>query len=295
MRILIFGANGMIGHKLYQELSKNFPDTWSTIRMGLQQIEKFNIYNKDKLITNFDIRDFKKVENLLFKINPDIIINAIGLTIRRGVNDSKFNSILINSAFPNFLNEWVTKTDKKLFIHFSTDCVFSGKLGNYLNDSIPDAFDLYGKTKALGEVNGPNTLTIRGSMIGREMFNHTELLDWFLLKKSTTISGYSNVIYSGITTIRVARIVLFLIQNKIKLNGIYNVSSLPISKFELLKLFKKTFNVDIKILKNEDISSNKNLNSEMFFNRIGMEIPNWSDLVEELHIDSLINSNIYKS
>jgi dTDP-4-dehydrorhamnose reductase len=294
MRIFIFGANGMIGHKVYQELKLLFPDTWAIIKKDFINIEKFNIYNKQKIICNFDARNFINLENLLDSYKPDIIINAIGLTIRRGVYDSVFNSILINSSFPNFLNEWVNKTNKSKLIHFSTDCVFKGDIGNYLDNSTPDSNDLYGRTKALGEVIGPNTLTIRGSFIGLEIFNHTELLDWVISQNGNTIKGYSKVIYSGITTIRIARIIAFIIVNKIKINGIYNVSSIPISKYELIKLFQTSFNLNINVIKDEGYSSNKNLNSQNFYNLLGMNIPNWSDLILELKNDTLLNSNIYK-
>lgn len=294
MRIFIFGANGMIGHKVYQELKLLFPDTWAIMKTDFINIEKFNIYNKQKIICNFDARNFINLENLLDSYKPDIIINAIGLTIRRGVYDSVFNSILINSSFPNFLNEWVNKTNKSKLIHFSTDCVFKGDIGNYLDNSTPDSNDLYGRTKALGEVIGPNTLTIRGSFIGLEIFNHTELLDWVISQNGNTIKGYSKVIYSGITTIRIARIIAFIIVNKIKINGIYNVSSIPISKYELIKLFQTSFNLNINVIKDEGYSSNKNLNSQNFYNLLGMNIPNWSDLILELKNDTLLNSNIYK-
>lgn len=293
MRILILGANGMIGHKLYQELSKKYTDTWSLVRMSFNEIKEINIFNTNKLIYNFDIRNFVDVETVLNKIDPDVIINSIGLTIRRGVFDSIFNSTLINSSFPHLLNEWVNSKDKKKLIHLSTDCVFSGAIGNYLDESIPDATDYYGRTKALGEIFGPNTLTIRSSMIGLEIFNHTELLDWVLSKKGSTISGYTNVQYSGITTIRLAKIISFIIEHNIEINGIYNVSSEGISKYELLNLINKTFMLDIEILKNENYVSNKILISEKFFNLLGMKIPNWNDLVIELYNDALSNSNIY--
>ena len=127
------------------------------------------------------------------------------------VEKIKSNSILLNSALPHFLNEWVASNNKRL-IHLSTDCVFSGRKGNYLDNDIKDAYDLYGSTKSLGEiVDSKFAITLRGSMIGRELENKTELFEWFLKQSNKNIKGFSKVIYSGITTVKMAEIVLRII------------------------------------------------------------------------------------
>jgi len=126
MRILILGGNGMIGHKMYQLISKYYQDTWVTLRNNLSSYSYSEIYNSEKVIDKIDLSNFKILLNQLNLINPDVIINACGITIRRGINAFKSNSIIINSALPHLLNEWVVSNNKRL-IHFSTDCVFSGK------------------------------------------------------------------------------------------------------------------------------------------------------------------------
>ena len=198
----------MIGHKMYQIISKVNQDTWVTLRNKLNSYSYSAFYNSEKVIESIDLTNFQYLLNQLNTINPDVIINACGITIRRGVNQLKSNSIILNSALPHFLNEWVTSNNKRL-IHFSTDCVFSGKKGDYEDNDITEATDIYGLTKSMGEViDSTFTITLRGSMIGRELENKTELFEWFLKQHNTTINGFSEVIYSGFTTVKMADIVL---------------------------------------------------------------------------------------
>ena len=293
MRILILGANGMIGHKLYQKISLEYKDTWVTLRNNFNDYSYNFIYDSNKVIDNLDLRDFKKLNLKLNQLKPNLIINACGITIRRGIDNIVSDSILINSALPNFLNEWVINNNQRL-IHFSTDCVFSGKKGNYTEDDIPDANDLYGKTKALGEIKfSINTITLRGSMIGRELENKTELLEWLLNQKNKRINGFANVIYSGITTTKMAEIVLLLINSYPTLNGLYNISSKSISKFNLLNLLNTTFKTKLDIQEVYTNSSNKNLISDKFFTDINLRQPSWNDLIVELVEDSHNFSNLY--
>ena len=167
------------------------------------------------------------------------------------------------------------KNNSKL-IHLSTDCVFNGRTGNYNDDSIPDAMDLYGLSKAKGEVKNSSSLTLRCSMIGREVYNFTELFEWLYSMKGKSIEGYNNVIYSGITTVRMGKIIKFIIKNYISMSGIYNISSVPISKFDLLKKLSNAFELNIDIKENPNIVSNKILISknllklQVQIHRIGM-------------------------
>lgn len=294
MKILILGGNGMIGHKMYQVLSQDFPDTWVILRQKFGDLAAKSVFNHQRVIDTVDLSNLRNLSSILNDLNPDVIINAAGITIRRGINNKLSYSILVNSVLPHFLNEWISGKDGKRLIHFSTDCVFSGKSGSYTDEAEPDATDYYGKTKALGEVKTMQTLTLRGSMIGRELENYTELLEWFLAQKGKTIKGFSNVIYSGITTVRMAKLVKMILHQFPLLSGIYNVSSVPISKYDLLLLFRKTFELDVEIEKDESYSSRKDLISEKFFHEIGIPSPQWSDLVTELKADSELYRDYYK-
>jgi len=293
MRILILGGNGMIGHKMYQLISKINEDTWVTLRNKLSTYGFSDIYNAEKVVDNIDLINFENLLNKLNIIKPDVIINACGITIRRGVEKIKSNSIILNSALPHFLNEWVSLNNKRL-IHFSTDCVFSGKKGNYLDNDVKDASDLYGSSKSMGEIlDSKFAITLRGSMIGRELENKTELLEWFLKQNNKSIRGFTEVIYSGITTVKMAEIVLRIINFFPNLTGIYNISSKSISKFDLLKLCNESFDIKARIEKDNTYASNKNLMSDNFFNEIGLGQPNWVDLIEQLKEDCLLYNNIY--
>ena len=293
MKILILGGNGMIGHKMYQTISKIHKDTWVTLRKSLTSYSYSEIYNPEKVIDNIDLINFQTISNQLNKINPDIVVNACGITIRRGIETLKSNSIILNSALPHFLNEWVTSNNKRL-IHFSTDCVFTGAKGDYIDNDNKDAYDLYGSTKSMGEViDSKYAITLRGSMIGSELENKTELFEWFLKQKNKKIKGFNKVIYSGITTTKMAEIVLKLIDQFPNLSGVYNISSKPISKFELLKLWNNLFDINANIEIDNSYTSNKNLISDNFYRTISMEQPDWVELSSQLNIDNLLHNNLY--
>tara|TARA_B110000438_G_scaffold278635_1_gene302390 strand:- start:1229 stop:2098 length:870 start_codon:yes stop_codon:yes gene_type:complete len=289
MKILILGIDGMIGHKIAQSLSQDFILIGSTRK---------NISNSDigikncNLITHNFITD--NTLTLLDDINPDIIINCVGITIRRGLNNDYNHTELLNSKLPHKLNKWVEKNQKKL-IHFSSDCVFSGEKGNYFDNSTPDADDIYGLSKSHGEVKSDNTLTIRCSIIGREIFNHTELFEWLYSMKNKKIEGYNNVIYSGVTSTWMGKTINHIIKNKIDLNGIYNISSIPISKYDLLLKLSDIFNLNVDVSLNSNIKSNKVLISKKFTEITGINSPNWSDLIVDFKSDSDKFSTIYKS
>jgi dTDP-4-dehydrorhamnose reductase len=231
---------------------------------------------------------------MLKKIFPDLIINCAGITTRRGVKDNIQNTRLLNSDIPHKLDSWANLNSKKL-IHFSTDCVFSGSRGNYLDNDISDANDTYGKTKAAGEVNSLNTLTIRCSMIGRELYNFTELFEWLVKNKNKNIDGYSKVFYSGITTVRMGKIISKIIKEDINLTGIYNISSIPITKFDLLHKLSNAFGLNVDITENKNIKSNKVLNSKKFTEITGIKTPDWDDLISEFVEDCGKNKSLYKN
>jgi dTDP-4-dehydrorhamnose reductase len=201
---------------------------------------------------------------------------------------------LLNSDLPHKLDSWANLNSKKL-IHFSTDCVFSGNRGNYLDNDFADAEDIYGKSKALGEVNSPNTLTIRCSMIGRELYNFTELFEWLKKNKNKKIEGYSKVFYSGITTVRMGKILNQILKKNLNLSGIYNISSTPISKFDLLVKLSNAFNLNVDIKQNKNNKSNKVLISEKFTEITGIYPPNWDDLISEFEEDCNKYKGLYKN
>jgi dTDP-4-dehydrorhamnose reductase len=288
MRILILGADGMIGHKIAQSL-----EDFELILASRKSIssKSIGIINGKMVLHNL-ITD--SLDLLLDNTTPDIIINCAGITTRRGVEDNIVNTELLNSDLPHKLDSWANLNSKKL-IHFSTDCVFSGNRGNYLDNDFADAEDIYGKSKALGEVNSPNTLTIRCSMIGRELYNFTELFEWLKKNKNKKIEGYSKVFYSGITTVRMGKILNKILNKNLNLSGIYNISSTPISKFDLLVKLSNAFNLNVDIKQNKNNKSNKVLISEKFTEITGIYPPNWDDLISEFKEDCNKYKGLYKN
>ena len=289
MKVLILGSDGMIGHKIAQALNDECElilSSRKSISLDTIGVKRGKILFHDLITDNLD--------SMLKKIFPDLIINCAGITTRRGVKDNIQNTRLLNSDIPHKLDSWANLNSKKL-IHFSTDCVFSGSRGNYLDNDISDANDTYGKTKAAGEVNSFNTLTIRCSMIGRELYNFTELFEWLVKNKNKNIDGYSKVFYSGITTVRMGKIISKIIKEDINLTGIYNISSIPISKFDLLHKLSNAFGLNVDITENKNINSNKVLNSKKFAEITGIKTPDWDDLISEFVEDCGKNRSLYKN
>lgn len=289
MKILILGADGMIGHKIAHSLEDDF-ELILTSRKSISSVS-LGITN-GKLVLHNLITD--SLDTLLDDITPDVIINCVGITTRRGVEENIAHTRLLNSELPYKLNSWVNSNSKKL-IHFSTDCVFNGSKGNYQDYDLPDAEDIYGTTKAAGEVDSPNTLTIRCSMIGRELYNFTELFEWLIKNKNQKIEGYSKVFYSGITTVRMGRILNQILKQSIHLSGIYNISSVPISKFDLLLKLSNAFGLNVDINENKNIKSNKVLISEKFTEITDIYPSNWDDLISEFKDDCEKFKSLYKN
>jgi len=291
MKILILGGDGMIGHKMAQVLSVQNHEIFISVRENKDLTLK-RISPKAKVFFNDFLKD--SILDFLDKVNPDVIINAIGITIRRGAAENISDIIYLNSLFPHQISSWALAFKKRL-IHFSTDCVFSGSEGSYLEDATPNALDYYGKTKGLGEINSKSSLTIRSSMIGPELFNKTELFEWIINNKEKEINGFSRVMYSGVTTIYMARLVADLIDNHKNLCGIYNIASKPISKYELLHLINDNFDLGLIINDNKNVISNKILNASKIEKVIGLQPPSWDELIIELKKDYMNFIDLYKT
>ncbi|MDA9037233.1 sugar nucleotide-binding protein [Flavobacteriaceae bacterium] len=285
MKVLILGADGMIGHKMAQSLS-HF-DLYLNSRSKSNYLQE---YFPSSTLSNFDFLN-QNIEDLLEKTLPDCIINAVGITIRRGASYNKETNFL-NSQLPKKIDFWCKENQKKQ-IHFSTDCVFSGDKGNYNDLDLPDAKDNYGKSKGEGEINSNSTLTIRSSMIGREIYNKTELLEWVISNKNKKIKGFDNAIYSGVTTLWMSNTVNEIIKNNPDLFGIFNISSSPISKYDLITKINTYFNLNIEIERDSSYYSNKSLNSNRFFSETNFKKPNWDEMLNNLYLDSEKNKNLY--
>lgn len=284
MKILVFGAGGMIGHKMVEVLSQKYPDTYACTRSEFTRFSEFGLFSSDKFISGIDVSEWDHVENLLNKLKPDVILNCVGITLRKPeIKDFEY-CVEVNSLFPQRLKSWAVQNSARM-IHFSTDCVFDGKSENYFEYSQALAKDIYGKTKYLGEVLGPKCLTLRGSMIGFELFGKTELLEWAMAQQGKSVKGFTKAVYSGVTTSVMAELVLMLIGQESFLEGIYQVSSVPISKFDLLTKINAQFGLQMNIEPDDKYASSKVLNCQKIYDAVGFRAPSWDDMLKEMRLE----------
>ncbi len=290
MKILILGAAGMLGHQVWSKCLDAFgsDNVAGTLRKSKSHYQRFEIFTRGHIFENLDVGVFSEVEKVLAEYHPDIVINCIGLTLRKQELGDIEKCIEINSMLPHRLELWAKKNRSRI-IHFSTDCVFDGKVGNYAVDEVPTANDLYGKSKFLGEVSSSNALTLRLSIVGRELEGKTELLEWFLAQKNKKIKGFSRALYSGLTTNFVAQEVVKIIKEYPNLHGVYQVSSEPISKYELLNLANDIFQVNAEIAKADEDVSDKTLNSDLYASETNFKKPTWAMMLKQLASDKSIN------
>ena len=208
--ILVLGGSGMLGHKMFQTLEKRFPDTRCTLRDGAA-FRSIEFLQDERVVSGVDAMDFATVDATIEQLQPDVVVNCVGVIKQRPFATDAIRSLTINALLPHLLAEKCRSIDSRL-IHFSTDCVFRGDRGDYLEEDISDATDLYGRTKYLGEVGEPGSLTLRTSMVGREIHGFQSLLEWFLAQAETTVKGFTRVIYSGLTTNAMSAVVADLIE-----------------------------------------------------------------------------------
>ncbi|CAN5544173.1 NAD(P)-dependent oxidoreductase [soil metagenome] len=283
MKILIIGGSGMLGHKLVQIFKEKF-DVWTTIKSDFNKYKKFGILDKKKTIENLNVENLKSVEKVINKIRPDVIINAVGIIKQIQTSQDVVKTLTINSIFPHNLAIIAEKNQARL-INISTDCVFNGKKGNYEETDLSDAVDLYGKSKNLGEVEGKNCLTLRTSIIGRELKTSHSLIEWFLSNQGKKVKGFINAVYSGFPTIVFADILADLLVNHKNLDGIYHLSSQPINKFELLKLIRSAYKADIEIEPFAEFKIDRSLDSTKLRRKIGFEPISWKKMIEVMAND----------
>jgi dTDP-4-dehydrorhamnose reductase len=283
MKILVLGGNGMLGHKLAERLSVS-NDLYATTRSDSNALIEAGIVAEGHLITRVDALDFGTVENAIEDVNPDCVINAVGMIKHRDESKNALLSIEINSALPHRLAA-VSKANGARLVTFSTDCVFNGERGGYLENDNTDARDLYGRTKSLGELCYDHCLTIRSSIIGRELAGARSLLEWFLSEKGNRVKGFSKAIYSGLTTLEMANTVDMIIKSGLNLTGLYQISSEPINKYELLRLINGKLALGIEIEKDEVFEIDRSLNSEKFRLAAGVQPKSWNAMIDEFADD----------
>jgi dTDP-4-dehydrorhamnose reductase len=285
MRILILGGAGMLGHRLWMNLNQ-VHETWVTVHGEASELPDIPEFPPRYILPHVDALRFDQVIRAVSSVRPDWVINCIGLIKQRAQVLDPLASISLNALFPHQLS-LVCQMVQARMIHLSTDCVFSGKKGQYVEQDASDAEDLYGRTKFLGEVAYPHAVTVRTSMIGRELRTRYGLVEWFLAQKSA-IKGYRKAIFCGFTTDELSHILLHYVLPRPELSGIYHVSSEPISKYDLLMLVKKSFGLSIDILPEEEPIVDRSLDSTRFRRATGYQPPTWRKMIDKLKENSRI-------
>jgi dTDP-4-dehydrorhamnose reductase len=279
VRFLILGGDGMLGHQLYERLRASH-ETRVTLRESLAAYGSFRVFGSDNAYPGIDVRDTRRVAKVLADFDPQVVVNAVGIVKQRADANESIPSIEINALLPHRLAVLCSTIGARL-IHLSTDCVFSGRTGNYSETSTTDPEDLYGRSKLLGEVQDQGCLTLRTSIIGPELRRKTGLLEWFLAQ-SGTVKGYRNAVFSGFTTLEMSRIIERLAVDFSGAHGLYHVASEPITKYELLKLIKRELKLDVEVVPDDAVRCDRSLDSSRFRAQFGYTPPTWSQMIEEL-------------
>lgn len=277
MRILVVGANGMLGHEAVRALH----DVGTVIGLCRPGSVMPADLARHTAMRDYDIADFDTVLPWLDEARPNVILNCSGvIKQRKDVAGSIF--VAVNSLFPHKLAEHCQTRGIRL-IHFSTDCVFSGERGPYRIEDVADARDLYGRSKLLGEVGGKGCLTLRTSIIGHELANKTGLLEWFL-SQTGSVNGYTRALYTGLTTVEIIRFVARLLTKFHHLDGIWQLAADEISKYELLGIVKDTYGrPDIEIRPDDSFHCDRRLDGGPLDALCGYRAPTWRQMIEDMH------------
>ena len=281
MRALVIGASGLIGSTMLRVLSeKKDLEVFGTIRSaGVKRLFPSSI--GERLKTNVDVEYQDSLARMLDQIRPNVVVNCAGLTKHKPDADDPLVSIPINTLMPHRLAGLCRLVGARL-IHVSTDCVFSGERGGYVEDDFPDARDVYGKSKAIGEVHYPNTITLRTSTIGHELESKYGLLDWFLAQEGQC-KGYTRAVFSGLPTVVFAQVVRDVVIPHTELSGLYHVAAKPIAKFDLLMMIADVYGKTIDVVPDDGLTIDRSLNAARFRSATGYVAPEWRELINVMY------------
>lgn len=274
----------MLGHKLYQQLGSHY-EVYGTLRGSAANYQKYGIYDPESLFPHLDISDYDGVIRVISEVKPHVVINCIGVIKQLKTAKDPIVTLKINSLWPHQLANLCQAAGARMF-HISTDCVFSGSKGMYTEEDVSDAKDLYGRTKFLGEVNREGALTLRTSIIGRELATASGLVEWFLSNQNGHVKGFKKAIYTGFTTIELSKIIMNLIEHFPNLSGLYQVSSDPIDKYTLLNLVNQAFGLNIKIEPDEQFCIDRSLDGSRFRKTCNFTPPSWQSMISEMANDT---------
>lgn len=282
IRVLVLGATGMLGHKVWQVFRRRF-DAFAAART-VDGFAHTGLFPGDRVVTGVRAEEPGTVAQAIAVTQPQVIVNCIGIVKQLKAAGDAVPSITINALFPHQLAA-VGRTMGARVIHISTDCVFLGSRGRYTEDDPPDAQDLYGRTKLLGEIAGPGCLTVRTSIVGRELSATTGLLEWFLAQPGRRVKGYATARFSGLTTLALAELLGDVVEHHRELSGVYHVASAPITKYDLLVTFEQAYRAGVVIEPSDDLRIDRTLDGTRFTAATGLTCGSWEAMVAALAAD----------
>jgi dTDP-4-dehydrorhamnose reductase len=288
MRVLVLGASGMLGHKMLQHLRSEV-DVAGTIREPEPDHVGRDALPDVPLYPNVLANDLDALAHAIDDWRADVVVNCIGIVKQAPAAGEYIPSISVNALLPHQLHRLTAARGIRL-IHFSTDCVFNGRDGNYAEDDPPDPQDLYGRSKLLGEVTGSGALTLRSSIVGHELREHRGLVEWFLKQRGGHIKGFARAFYTGLTTNAMADLVGEIIRLHPSLEGLWHVSSDPISKFDLLQIVNRVYELGVEIERDEDFACDRRLNSARFRQHLGWRPRTWEEMIDTMHQEKSENA-----
>lgn len=283
--VLILGASGMLGHTLLSRLfySKRY-EIRATARKTGALARFFPNEIMHAIVGGVDADNFDSIVKVMGEFKPDCVINCIGIIKQLSASAEHIPALSVNSLFPHRLAMLCKAVDARL-IHISSDCVFDGMKGNYVETDTSNASDLYGRTKFLGEVASyQHCITLRTSIIGHELGTSYGLVEWFL-SQTAEVNGFTRATFSGFPTNELADIIINYVIPDTKLHGLYHVSSDPICKYELLGMIARQYGVATKIIPCADFIADRSLDSQRFRQATGYKSPSWEELTRRMQQD----------
>ncbi|MDI6746168.1 MAG: SDR family oxidoreductase [Rhodocyclaceae bacterium] len=280
MKILILGASGMLGNAMLRVMAATGEhDVWGTARSGTVK-RHFPGQLGERILAGVDVENPDVLARVFAEVRPELVVNCIGLVKQLAEADDPLMALPINAMLPHRLARLCDLIGARL-VHVSTDCVFNGTKGGYREADPSDAEDLYGKSKFLGEVAYPHTITLRTSIIGHELASAHGLVGWFL-EQEGCVKGYRRAFFSGLPTVELSRIVRDVVLPRPALSGLFHVAAAPIAKFDLLELVAAAYGKTITIEPDDHVVIDRSLNGVRFREATGYVAPAWPDLIAQM-------------
>ena len=280
MKVCVLGAGGLLGHMLIRTLSESNDVFGTTREEASDSLPLAKFLPQEKWISQVDASSSDSVKKIFDIYQFDVVINCIGLIKQRNSLVSDIEMMSINGDFPHLLAQIANSYGTRV-IHISTDCVFSGMTGNYLESDTPDPIDIYGKSKLQGELNDSKNLTLRTSHIGRELTVKKSFIEWLVSQKGGHVNGYAHAIYSGLTTRALATTLSKLLVGNSHLTGLFHVSSQPISKLEIINKLNELLDLRITVTPDASVQINRSLNSKKFQTTTGIFPQTWDQMLSD--------------